>query len=353
MLGNPCCRAVIKLRMIMVDNSLREKFADEKSRIIFDARMNYKRDKSLQSFYQFLKKNHEKYVFREVEEYIQKTGISRIFIWGNDDYSLYSYDVLKDSGYSVGGLITDSPVEVDNKYIYIHSDEIKILLENIIIIVFSRDVSSVPDEVMKRGNILSLYSHVVGRTGNQYFDYFSAFDKEYFVDAGSLDGTTSRKFVEWCGDNYGAVYAFEANPAMTKNCEEQLEQIVNRNALFFYKLALWDKKDTICFDNSGSKWDAHVSDNGILTVNADSIDNLLAGRRVTFMKFDIEGSEMKALQGARNCILNNRPRMAISVYHNDKDLEDIMEYLIGLNIDYNFALRHYHSDAIETILYVF
>ena len=76
----------------MVDNSLREKFADEKSRIIFDARMNYKRDKSLQSFYQFLKKNHEKYVFREVEEDIQKTGISRIFIWGNDDYSLYSYD---------------------------------------------------------------------------------------------------------------------------------------------------------------------------------------------------------------------------------------------------------------------
>lgn len=40
----------------MVDNSLREKLVDEKSRIIFDARMNYKRDKSLQSFYHFLKK---------------------------------------------------------------------------------------------------------------------------------------------------------------------------------------------------------------------------------------------------------------------------------------------------------
>ena len=77
----------------MVDNSLREKLVDEKSRIIFDARMNYKRDKSLQSFYQFLKKNREEYVFREVEEFVQKTGLSQIFIWGNDDYSLYSYYV--------------------------------------------------------------------------------------------------------------------------------------------------------------------------------------------------------------------------------------------------------------------
>lgn len=337
----------------MVDNSLREKLVDEKSRIIFDARMNYKREKSLQSFYQFLKKNREEYVFREVEEFVQKTGLSQIFIWGNDDYSLYSYYVLKDSGYSVCGLISDSSSEEDDKYIYIHPDQINDLLENIIIIVFSRDASSVPDEVFKRGNILNLYSHVVGRTGNQYFDYFSPCDKEYFVDAGALDGATSRKFIEWCGGDYGAVYAFEANPEMTKNCEEQLEQFVDQNVLFFYKLALWDKKDTICFDNSGSKWDAHVSDNGRLTVDADSIDNLLVDQRVTFMKFDIEGGEMKALQGARNCILNNRPRMAISVYHNDEDLEDIMEYLMGLNIDYNFALRHYHSDAIETILYVF
>lgn len=337
----------------MVDNSLREKLVDEKSRIIFDARMNYKRDKSLQSFYHFLKKNHEEYAFREVEEFVQKTGLSQIFIWGNDDYSLYSYCVLKDSGYSVCGLISDCLNEEDNKYNYIHPNKINDLLNNIIIIVFNRDMYSVPAEVLKRGNILNLYSHVVGRTGNQYFDYFSPSDKEFFVDAGALDGATSRKFIEWCGGDYGAVYAFEANLEMTKNCGEQLGQFVNQNLLFFYKLALWDKKDIIHFDNSGSKWDAHVSDNGRVTVDADSIDNLLVDQRVTFMKFDIEGSEMKALQGARDCILNNRPKMAISVYHNDEDLEDIMKYLMGLNIDYNFALRHYHSDAIETILYAF
>jgi len=77
----------------MVDNSLREKLVDEKSKIIFDARMNYKSNKSLQSFYQLLKKNREEYVFREVDEFVQKTGLFQIFIWGKDDYSLYYVDV--------------------------------------------------------------------------------------------------------------------------------------------------------------------------------------------------------------------------------------------------------------------
>lgn len=337
----------------MDDIDLRKKLVDEKSRIIFDARMHYKKDKSLQAFYQLLKKNGEKYIFREVDEYIQKTELSKIFIWGNDDYSLYSYHVLKDSGYSVCGLISDSIGERASECIYVHPDNIKCLIENIIIIVFNRDVFNVPSELLEEGNILNLYSHVVGRTGNQYFDYFVAVDKEYFVDAGALDGATSRKFIEWCGGNYGAVYAFEANPLMTKNCREQLEYIVDQEMLFFYELALWDKRDTIYFDNSGSKWEAHVCGNGRLAVDADSIDNLLADRRVTFMKFDIEGSEMKALQGAHNIIINNRPRMAISVYHNDTDLEDIMNYLIGLKNNYNFAIRHYHTDAIETVLYAF
>lgn len=337
----------------MSNSKLREKLIDEKSRIIFDARMNYKKDKKLISFYQILKRSGEKYIFREVDEYIKKSGLTNIYIWGNDDFSLYSYYVLKDAGYSVGGLISNNSNKQSDEGIFFRFVEIEHRLKDVILILFNRDVSNVPYEILKRGNILKLYSHVVGRTGNQYFDFFPANGKEYFVDAGALDGATSKKFAEWCGNNYGAIYAFEANPLMIRSCKEQLEQNINQEKLFFYECALWDKEDTVYFDNSGSKWNAHVCDNSGILVKANSIDNLLTDRKVTFIKFDIEGSEIKALMGAYNCILRNRPRMAISAYHNDDDVENIMDYLIGLNLDYNFALRHYHSDSIETILYVF
>ena len=337
----------------MSNNELREKLIDEKSQIIFDARMNYKKDKRLTSFYQLLKKNGEKYIFREVDEYIRKSGLTKIYIWGNDDFSLYSYYVLKDADYFVRGLISDNSNGQADEGICIPLDEIEQELKDVIVILFDRDLPNIPCEVLDRGNTLKLFSHVVGRTGNQYFDFFSSNGKEYFVDAGALDGETSKKFIKWCGGNYGAIYSFEANPLMAGKCKEQLEQITNQGNLFFYERALWDKKDTVCFDNTGSKWDAHVCDNGGTLVKADSIDNLLENRKVTLIKFDVEGSEIKALLGAYNCILQNRPRMAISVYHNDTDLENIMNYLIGLKLDYKFALRHYHSDSIETILYVF
>lgn len=337
----------------MNNNELRKKLIDEKSRIIFDARINYKNDKSLMSFYHLLKKNMETYIFREVDEYINKSRLVKIYIWGNNDFSLYSYQVLKDAGYSVAGLISNDSECQLGEFNFVAIDEIKQQLDDIIIILFDRDIPFVPHEVLKNGNILNLYSHVVGRTGNQYFDYFSADENEVFLDAGALDGATSKNFISWCDGNYGAVYAFEANPLMTKNCKEQLEQIVAPNKLFFYECALWNQEDIVCFDNSGSKWDAHVCEKDGIFIKANSIDNLLEDKKVTFIKFDIEGSEMRAIQGAYNCILRNRPRMAISVYHNDSDLEDIMNFLIKLNLDYNFALRHYHSDSIETILYVF
>ncbi len=337
----------------MNNNELRKKLIDEKSRIIFDARINYKKDKSLMSFYNLLKRNKEIYIFRELDEYIEKSKLSMIYIWGDNDFSLYSYQVLKDAGYSVGGLISNDSECKLRVFNFVTVDEIRQQLDGIIIILFDRDISYVPHEVLKNAHILNLYSHVVGRTGNQYFDFFSAGENEVFLDAGALDGETSKKFISWCNGNYSAVYAFEANPLMIKNCKKQLEQIVDQNKLFFYEYALWNQEDIVCFDNSGSKWDAHVCETGETFIKANSIDNLLKDKKVTFLKFDIEGSEIRAIQGACNCILRNRPRMAISVYHNDTDLEDIMNFFINLNLEYNFALRHYHSDSIETVLYVF
>ena len=326
---------------------------DKKSRVIFDARNDYKTYKSLNSFYQIIKANNEKYSFREVDEYISKSGLDKMYIWGNNDYSLYSYNLLKDAGYNVRGLIVNKVnAKCENDYV-VELEGVMERLNDAFIILFDRDLNDVPAEVLNQEKVLNLYSHVVGRTGNQYFDYFSALGEEYFVDAGSLDGETSMKFIKWCKGNYGAIYAFEANPLMIDSCLKQLKKNTIVEKLHFYGCALWNKKELVMFDNSGSKWDAHVCEEDGVIVQADSIDNLLLGRKVTFMKFDIEGSEINALTGAKNCIMQNRPRMAISVYHNDSDLENIMSFLIGLNLGYSFALRHYHSDSIETILYAF
>ena len=74
---------------------------------------------------------------------------------------------------------------------------------------------------------------------------------------------------------------------------------------------------------------------------------------MTFIKLDVEGSELEVLMGAAETIKRDHPRMAISVYHKTNDLFNVAHYLLSLMDNCNFAIRHYHSDHIETILYVF
>ncbi|MGO5146028.1 FkbM family methyltransferase [Catenibacterium mitsuokai] len=335
----------------MLIEKLRNRLVDEKSKIFFDARYNYKTDKRLTVFYNNIKDAKDKYEFREVDEFLKSQLITEFYIVGSDDSSVYSYHILKDYGYSVIGLITDNKLPNQPKDIHCYSwDNVK---DTQGIIVFQRYYDQIPQEILSYAKILVLYDHVVGRTGKQYFDFFSPNKREYFLDAGCLDGRTTKDFIDWCNGNYGAVYAFEANPLVIPKCKQEMTKTVQRNKLHFFSIALWNKNEQVKFDNSESKWNAHVADNGSVLIQANTVDSLLTNKKVTYFKLDIEGSELNAIYGARNCIIHNHPRMAISVYHNDNDLFDIMKVLIEMQSDYKFAIRHYHSDAIETILYAF
>ncbi|MNC55831.1 hypothetical protein D3C75_1053850 [compost metagenome] len=82
-----------------------------------------------------------------------------------------------------------------------------------------------------------------------------------------------------------------------------------------------------------------------------SLDSVLNGQRASFIKMDIEGAEMEALQGAQNTIVKHRPRLAICIYHKPEDILEIPLYLKSLVPDYKFYIRHYSNYTIETVLY--
>lgn len=84
----------------------------------------------------------------------------------------------------------------------------------------------------------------------------------------------------------------------------------------------------------------------------DSVDNVLQGNKATFIKMDIEGAELKALEGAADTIRRWKPLLAISLYHKPEDLLTIPQYIRSLNAEYTFYLRGHHPElAIELVLY--
>lgn len=183
--------------------------------------------------------------------------------------------------------------------------------------------------------------------GTQYFDLPElALDNEAFVDAGALDGETSRYFLDHYG---GHSYLFEPSPEQFSLTGTNMSSYSDME---LFSCGLYDKDGTVRFSpNAEDAGSARVSDEGELVIPVARLDHVLDGRRVTFIKMDIEGSELAALRGAEKTIRAQRPKLAICVYHKPEDIWEIPAYILSLNPDYRLYLRHYSITDTETVLY--
>lgn len=66
---------------------------------------------------------------------------------------------------------------------------------------------------------------------------------------------------------------------------------------------------------------------------------------------DIEGAELKALEGYQNILKAHKPKLAISIYHNFNDLWEIPLYIKKIVPEYKIYIRHHTNDFYETMCY--
>jgi FkbM family methyltransferase len=119
-----------------------------------------------------------------------------------------------------------------------------------------------------------------------------------------------------------------------------------------YKIGVWNKKSILSFveGNDISRIIEGEYDGGI-RIEVDALDNICGNVPVTFIKMDLEGSELDALEGAKNTILKNRPKLAISLYHKRAHLVDIYKFVSGLNLGYKFYFRIHTKVGSDAVLY--
>jgi hypothetical protein len=86
-------------------------------------------------------------------------------------------------------------------------------------------------------------------------------------------------------------------------------------------------------------------------VSIYSLDSYLQGNPVTLIKADIEGMELDMLKGARQIIIEQRPKLAICIYHTPWDYFEIPLYIKSLVPEYHLAIRHHYTGLNETVLY--
>lgn len=179
-------------------------------------------------------------------------------------------------------------------------------------------------------------------------------DGETFIDCGAFNGDSIQSFMREVARQQVAlpdkVIGFEPDA-------ENYAQLCNDTRQWPFcqpiNKGVWNEATVLNFqsDNALSSRLTEQSSSTV-SIEMDSIDNVLQGNKATFIKMDIEGAELKALEGAADTIRRWKPLLAISLYHKPEDLLTIPQYIRSLNAEYTFYLRGHHPElAIELVLY--
>ena len=177
------------------------------------------------------------------------------------------------------------------------------------------------------------------------------------IDGGGCFGDTALYFAHKSGLG-GQVYSFEFMPDNIRVFDRNLE--LNPGLAERIRIVpnpLWSSSGQKLYVE-GAGPGAHVTavprSEGAMQVETLTIDDLLRNNgleRIDFIKMDIEGAELEALQGAETVIRRFRPKLAISIYHRLPDFWEIPQWIEGLGLGYRFHLRHFTIHAEETVLF--
>jgi len=174
---------------------------------------------------------------------------------------------------------------------------------------------------------------------------------EVFVDCGAYTGITAEQVIRR-NPAFARIEAIEADPGnferLTKWIGTLDKDVASRIRTF--KVAVGARRGKLRFRASGDLI-ACIADDGDVVVESVPMDELLADASPTFIKMDIEGSELEALEGARRTIETHRPLLSICVYHKQDHLWRIPLLIHSMAEDYRLFLRPHDVDGWQLVCY--
>lgn len=164
-----------------------------------------------------------------------------------------------------------------------------------------------------------------------------------YVDLGAYNGDTIREMLQF-NPNLKSVIALEPDARNFRKLNEYAQTVENVDVKCI-NAGAWNERTTLLFDASGNRNAGIVSKGNIVSkikeVPVISVDEVLNGTPVDYIKYDVEGSEKEALLGSKETIQKHSPKLLASLYHRSEDLFALPELIKELNSDYSLYLRRF------------
>lgn len=233
----------------------------------------------------------------------------------------------------------------DKDYLTVHKDEF-LAASTLLYDEYSKKVFWGYLDALK-GNI---YDDISLSASGTYFNELTRRKKEgAFVDCGAYDGDSVINYFDFFNDQ-PIVYAFEPDRA---NFEKLMKKTKGKANVFCINKGCYSAEGHLSFSSSGDM-SSSLQETGNDSVEVTTIDSTVDETKVSFIKMDIEGTELEGLKGAKHVIERDMSVLAVSTYHRQEDLITLIPYIAGLHSKgekYNLYLRHHGITQTELVLY--
>jgi FkbM family methyltransferase len=170
------------------------------------------------------------------------------------------------------------------------------------------------------------------------------------IDLGACRGENLKAFLD-SGCQFAGGYLLEPDDTNLQFLDNEIIEL-DIKTLSTHKLGAWYEATTLKFDACGNT-SASFKSGGSHTVDVVALDDFVSSDFIpNFVKMDIEGAEMEALQGMVGLIQRYRPHLAISIYHKPPDLWELGNFITrNFPEVYDLFLRIYAHQTFDMLLY--
>lgn len=135
------------------------------------------------------------------------------------------------------------------------------------------------------------------------------------------------------------------NLKLNKNLSERIRLIENP----LYSVSNADLSISEQGPSSSMKWKHNNKMYKSVCIDDFVISNNI--EKIDFIKLDIEGAELDALNGAKKTITKYKPKLAVCLYHQNCDFYNIPLYLKELAPEYKFYFDHFSLNNWSSVLF--
>lgn len=172
-------------------------------------------------------------------------------------------------------------------------------------------------------------------------------------DCGSCIGEISAVFAAFVGTT-GNVHLFDPIPLHNKYSQLQIK----KNPMLEGVMII----NEVGVSDTSKKSSGSIKDVDIISPGGCSIDDFTlvsiddyvddnSIERLDYIKMDIEGAEIDALNGAAKSIKKFKPKLAISCYHKGSHLWEIPELILKINPEYKIHFEQHLPFECDAIVY--